>query len=102
MATKSDNSDKPKRLSIFSEKTLLPFGFVIMLAGGAYWLGQIVTKIEQDRVERRNAEERIVQQMAEIRSAITVFVKKEQFDNWLDLFRAKVPQDLRSSIPDLK
>lgn len=102
MVTRNGSEDQPKKLNIFSEKTLLPLGFVIMLAGGGYWLGQIVTKIEQDRIERRNAEERIVQQMAEIKSAIHAFVTKEQFVNWTTLLKAKLPQDLQGSVPDFK
>jgi hypothetical protein len=109
----SNGTPRARLLSTLSDKTLLPFGFVLVLLGGAYAFGQSTKGSEQDRLEWREFQSRSLQRDAELRKAdVDLEARLERYvtiDQWnareieyrafVNLMRAKLPKELQDAIP---
>lgn len=88
------------KLSILSEKALMPISMVILVGTAAFAWGKSSEGISAQMREFERAHDVFAQRDAQIEAALRDKITFREFYDWIQLMKAKLPSEIGDRIPE--
>lgn len=88
------------KLSILSEKALMPLSMVVLVGTAAYAWGKSSEGIASQMREFERAHDVFSQRDAALESQMKESVTRKEWHDWVQLMKAKLPAEIGDRIPD--